>query len=146
MKCREMVYILAPRWGHPELYTFRRNALLLCRGQIDHHAAQQRQGCKNGNQHEKTRAGAGKRGGPEGVKVKGKRLGQLRQPVEAVPGLRYKQGRRGKDTDAQGKDLGAENGPADALDGGIAAAQLSPPPERPRRGEFGRAGGLGWPI
>src|ERR1039458_2902019 len=60
-----------------------------------------------------------------------------------MPGLRDNKPQAKHQIDGQGKDLSTKNGPADALDGRIAAAQLRTPPDGARGREIGLGGGVG---
>jgi hypothetical protein len=60
-----------------------------------------------------------------------------------MPRLIRKKSHHHEEIDGQGKDLRAEDGLADALDGGIAATQLSAPPERAGSADAGCASSLG---
>jgi hypothetical protein len=117
--------------------------LLPVGGQIDDDTAEQGQGGQGGNQDQQTHAGIGKRRGPQGFKMKREGLGKLRkpgEPAEAMARLIGKKYDHEEQIDGQGEDLRAEDGPADALDRGLAAAELSAPPEDAGRSER-RCGG-----
>src|ERR1017187_7147747 len=78
--------------------------------------------------------------------MKAKSLGELLEPGEpphAIARLIGEKNHHNEEIDGQGKDLRAEDGLADALDGGVAAAELSAPPERAGSADAGCAGSLG---
>jgi hypothetical protein len=60
-----------------------------------------------------------------------------------MPCLVRQKSHHNEEIDSQGKDLCAEDGFADALDGGIAAVELSAPPEHAGSGDTRCADGLG---
>ena len=79
--------------------------------------------------------------GHEGAKVQG--TGHVSQPGEPVESAAVEPqgvGGRGREAHCQREDFGAEQGPADALDSCIAAAQSRSPPEGARGVEPGLGG------
>jgi hypothetical protein len=119
---------------------------LLFGSEIHDNAAQHGKGGEDGNQDRETPAGVEKSRWPQGFEVKRGRWRELLQPsepVKAMCGLGREKSHREKKTDGQGEDLRAEDGLANALDGGVAAAELGAPPEQAGRGQIGGSNGLG---
>jgi hypothetical protein len=97
--------------------------------EIDGHGAEQEDCTEAGQQEEESPVGLERGEKGYGVEVRAGGFGQPGRPAEPLSDLRSKKSRGGEDADAEGEDLCAGDGAADALECVVAAAELGSPPE-----------------